>query len=76
MLSAYSSSLNSNHVTSGKLSPNLDDKTNYVIHYENLRIYLKHELQLVKVSNFKIQTECLDKPYIDFNITKRRAAKS
>ena len=49
MLSAYSSSLNSNHVTSEKLSPNLYDKTNYVVHYENLRLYIKHGLQLVKV---------------------------
>ena len=34
MLSAYASSLTSNHVTSEKLSPNLFDKTNYVLHYE------------------------------------------
>ena len=37
MLSAYSSSLTSNHVTSEKLSSNLFDKTNYILHYENLR---------------------------------------
>ena len=48
MLSAYSS-LTNNHVTSEKLSQNLYDKTNYVKHYENLRLYLKHGLQLVKV---------------------------
>ena len=47
MLSAYSSSLTNIHVTSEKLSPNLYDKTNYVAHYENLRLYLKHGLQLV-----------------------------
>ena len=33
MLSAYSSSLTNNHVTSEKLSPNRYDKTNYVVHY-------------------------------------------
>ena len=49
MLSAYSSSLTSNHVTSEKLSSNLYDKTNYVLHYENLRFYLKHGLKLLKV---------------------------
>ena len=38
MLSAYSS-LTNNHVTSEKLSPNLFDKTNYVVNYENLRFY-------------------------------------
>ena len=50
MLSAYSSSLTSKHVTSDKLSPDLCDKTKYVVHYENLRLYLKHGLQLVKVN--------------------------
>ena len=44
MLSTYSSSLTSNHVSSEKLSPNLYDKTNYVVRYENLRLYLKHGL--------------------------------
>ena len=33
MLSAYSSYLTNNHVTSEKLSPNLYDQTNYVVHY-------------------------------------------
>ena len=49
MQSVYSSSLTNNYVTSEKLFPNLFDKTNYVIHYENLRFYLKHGLQLLKV---------------------------
>ena len=40
MLSAYSSFLISKHMTSEKLSPNLYDKTNYVVHYENHRLYL------------------------------------
>ena len=49
MLSAFSYSLISKHVTSEKLSSNLYVKTKYVVHYENLRFYLKHRLQLVKV---------------------------
>ena len=63
LLSSYFFSLTNNHVTSEKLSQNLYNKTNYVVHYENLRLYLKHGLQLVKKSPsyFKIQTECLDK---------------
>ena len=67
----------SKHVTSEKLSPNHYDKTNYVVHCENLRFYLKHGLQLVKVHiilKFR-QSEWI-KPYIDFNTAKRRAAKS
>ena len=77
MRSAYSSSLNSNHLTSEKLSPNLYDKTNYVLHYENLRFYLMHGLQLLKVHRIlKFRQSAWIKPYIDFNTAKRRAAKS
>ena len=49
MLSAYFNSLTRKHVTSEKLSSNLYDKTKYIVHYENLRFYLKHGLQLIKV---------------------------
>ena len=76
MLSAYSSSLNNNHVTSEKLSPNLYDKTNYVVHYGNLRLYLKHEHKLAKVSRIlKLRQSARIKPSIDFNTANRRAAK-
>ena len=77
MLSAYSSSLTSNHVPLGKLSPNLYDKTNYVLHYENLRFYLKHGLLLAKLHRIlKFRQSAWIKPYIDFNTAKRWAAKS
>ena len=77
MLSAYSSFLISKHVTSEKLTPNLYDKTNYVVHCENLRLYLKHGLQLVKVHRIlKFRQSAWIKPYIDFNTAKRCAAKS
>ena len=76
MQSAYSSSLTSSHVISEKLSPNLIDKTNYVIHYENLRFYLKHGLQLLKLHRIlKFRQSAWIKPYINFNTAKRRAAK-
>ena len=77
MLSVYSFSLNNNHVTSEKLSPNLYNKTNYIVHYENLRLHPKHGLQLVKVHRIlKLRQSVWIKPYIDFNTAKRRAAKS
>ena len=77
MLSAYSTFQTSNHVTAEKLSPNLFDKSNYVLHYENLRFYLKHGLQLLKVHRImKFRQSAWIKPYIDFNTAKRRAAKS
>ena len=76
MISAYSSSLNSNHVTLEKLSPNLFDKTNYVLHYENPRFYLKHGLRLLKVHRIlKFRQSAWINPYIDFNTAKRRAEK-
>ena len=77
MLSAYSSSLYSNHVTSEKFSPNLRDKSNYVVHYENFRLYIKLGLQLAKVNQIlKFRRSAWIKPYIDFNSAKRRAAIS
>ena len=77
MLSAYSYSLTSKHVISEKLSHNLYDKTKYVAHYENLRFYLKHWFQLVKVHRIlKFKQSAWIKPYIDFITAKRRAAKS
>ena len=51
MLSGYSSTLTSKHVTSEK-SPNLYDKTNYVSHYENIRLFIKHWLQLLQSIGF------------------------
>ena len=74
MLSAYSS-LTNKHVTSQKLSPNLYDKTNYVVHYKNLRFYIKHGLQLVKVHRIlKFRQSAWIKSYI--NTAKRHATKS
>ena len=39
-----------------KLIPNLDNKTNYVLHYKNIQLYLSLEMILIrihKVLNFK-----------------------
>ena len=77
MLSPYAASLIDKHVPSEKLSPNLYDKTKYVLHYENLRFYLKHGVQLTKISRIlKFRQSAWMKTYIDFNTAKRREAKS
>ena len=77
MLLAYSSFLISKHVTSEKLSPNRYDKTNYVVHCENLPLYLKHGLQLFKVHRIlKFKQSAWIKHYIDFNTAKISAEKS
>ena len=58
-----------------KLIPNLSDKTNYVLHYRNLQLYLSLRMKLIKiliVPKFKQSDQM--KKYIDFNTEKRTNA--
>ena len=36
------------------LIPNLDNKTNYVLHYKNLQLYLSLGMKLTKIQSAKI----------------------
>ena len=60
-----------------KLIPNLNDKKNYVIHEELLKLYLNLGLKLKKIHRV---LEFSEKPwlkeYIDFNTEKRKNAKN
>ena len=60
-----------------KLIPTLKDKKEYVLHYQNLRLYLDLGLKIKKVHQVLEfdQSPCL-KQYIDFNTEKRKHAKS
>ena len=61
-----------------KLTPNLRDKSHYVVHYRNLKMYVKVGLVITKVHqilNFK-QSAWLIKSYIDFNTHNRSLAQS
>ena len=49
MVSPYSQSLINKHNSTEKLASNLNDKKKYVLHYENLRLYLKLGMELVKI---------------------------
>ena len=56
-----------------KLIPTLNDKKNYVLHEENLKLYLSLGLKLKKIHRV---LEFSEKPYIDFNTEKRKKAKN
>ena len=55
-----------------KLIPNLDNKTNYVVHYSNLQLYLSLGMKLTKIHGvleFK-QSDGMKK-YINFKTEKK-----
>ena len=55
-----------------KLTPNLSNKKNYVIHYRNLKLYLQLGMKLTKVHKAMSFTQSAWlKPYIDYNTTQR-----
>ena len=60
-----------------KLIPTLRDKKNYVLHEENLKLYLSLGLKLKKVHRvLEFSERPWLKEYIDFNTEKRKEAKN
>ena len=58
-----------------KLIPNLGNKTNYVVHYRNLQLYLPLGMKLTKIHKLlKFKQSDWIKKYIDFNTEKRTNA--
>ena len=58
-----------------KLVPNLYDKTRYILHYRNLKLYLSLGLKLTKIRHIlAFQQSPWLKEYIDFNTEKRKHA--
>ena len=55
-----------------KLVPNLNDKTKYVLHHENLKLYLRLGIKLTKIHRgiTFVETDFM-KPYIDLNTDMR-----
>ena len=60
-----------------KLVPNLKDKSNYIVHYRNLKLYLQLGMKLEKIHRVLAfhQAPWL-KPFIDFNTAQHAAATS
>ena len=60
-----------------KLIPNLRDKENYVLHYENLKQYLDLGLELTRIHRgIKFEESEWLKPYIDMNTKLRTKANN
>ena len=80
MLSDYYREIkNKYNISSGnvnKLITTLNDKKNYVLHEENLKLYLSLGLKLKKDRILEFSEKPWLKPYIDFNTDKRMNAKN
>ena len=58
-----------------KLIPDLGNKTNYVVHYRNLQLYLSLGMKLTKIHRvLKFKHSDWMKEYVDFNNEKRMNA--
>ena len=56
-----------------KLIPNLGNKTNYVVHYRNLQLYLSLKMKLSKIHEvLKYKQSDWMKKYINFNTEKKK----
>ena len=60
-----------------KLTPNLNNKSNYVLHYRNLKFYIQQGLVITKIHRvLTFKQSAWLAPYIDYNTKCRAASKS
>ena len=58
------------------MAPKLFDKEKYLLHYENLQLYLRLQLNLKKIHCvFEFNQSQWLTPYVEFNIQKRIEAE-
>jgi hypothetical protein len=77
MLSPFCKSFNKKHIDCKKLIPNLRNKSKYVTHYRNLKLYVSLGLKVTKIHRcLSFRQEAWLKPYIEFNTRKRQQAKT
>ena len=79
MLSPYckqlSEDLKLGSVPVPKLVPNLNDKTKYIVHYSNLKLYLMLGMELTEICRVLVfQQSPWFSAYIDFNTERRKHA--
>ena len=79
MLSKYCSSIANNYGIKvsevNKLTPNLGNKQNYVIHYRSLQLYISLGMKVTKVHKIlKFKQSDWLKKFVEFNIEKRKNA--
>jgi hypothetical protein len=80
MLSPYcqrlSEDLNLGSVAVPKLVPNLNDKTNYIVHYRYLKLYLSLGMEVTRIQQSLVfQQSPWLKTYIDFISTQKERKK-
>ena len=69
--------LDLNHIKCTKLTPNLQDKHKYVIHYRTLQLYQELGVVLKKIHRvIEFNQRPWLKEYIDFNTRQRKMAKN
>ena len=77
ILSPYQQDFERKEDTTAKLCPNLNDKTKYVIHCDNLKYYMEKGLKLLKIHHvIEFSHKAFLEPYIMENTRLRTGARN